>query len=74
MFEANFERWKARIAAEAEQRALMVGREEGREEGRELGHSEGVSEVARRMLTAGYEAKTISELTGLSEEEVQQLN
>ena len=69
MFEANFERWKARIAAEAEQRAMTVGREEGREQG----HSEGISEVARRMLTAGYEAKTISELTGLSEESVKKL-
>ena len=65
MFEANFERWKARIAAE--------NREEGREEGREQGHVEERREVARRMLTAGYEAKTISELTGLSEDEVKQL-
>jgi predicted transposase/invertase (TIGR01784 family) len=46
------------------------GREEGREEGREKGREEGKLEIARNMKTRGFDIETISEITGLSPEEI----
>ena len=58
-----------------------VGKEEGLKEGREEGHKEGREEgakqksfdIAKRMLEKGIETETISELTGLTAEEVSML-
>ena len=68
---------------------LKVGREEGREEGRKEGKEEGKEEglkegraegvkqnsfdIAKRMLEKGIDIETISELTGLTAEEVSSL-
>ena len=65
--------------------AKMEGREEGRAEGREEGRAEGRSEgraegikentlaIARKMKAGGMSAATISEITGLSEEDIEGL-
>ena len=61
------------------------GLKEGREEGREEGHKEGIKEgraegakqksfdIAKSMLEKGIDIETISELTGLTAEEVSRL-
>ena len=53
---------------------FLILRAEGRAEGRSAGINEGRSEettaIARNMLTKGYDLKTVSELTGLSIDEV----
>ena len=53
------------------------GREEGLKEGREKGRAEGVKQnsfdIAQRMLEKGIDIETISELTGLTAEEVSRL-
>ena len=66
------------------------GREEGLEEGHKKGHKEGKEEglkegraegakqtsfdIAKRMLEKGIDIETISELTGLTEKEISELN
>ena len=59
-----------------------VGKEEGLKEGREEGHKEGREEgakqksfdIAKRMLEKGIDIETISELTGLTEKEISELD
>ena len=65
--------------------ARETGREEGREEGLKEGHKKGHAEgraegarqksfdIAKRMLEKGIDIETISELTGLTAEEVSRL-
>ena len=57
--------------------ARESGREEGREEGRKEGRAEGSKQksfdIAKRMLEKGIDIETISELTGLTAEEVSML-
>ena len=65
--------------------ARETGREEGREEGHKVGKEEGLKEgreegakqksfdIAKRMLEKGIDIETISELTGLTAEEVSRL-
>ena len=50
--------------------AHITGKAEGLAEGEAKGKAEGKAEVARKMLERGIERETISELTGLSPEEV----
>ena len=45
----------------------------GREEGRCEGIAAGAEQTARNMLTRGYDAAEIAEITGLSPERVRQL-
>ena len=70
--------------------ARESGREEGREEGHKKRHKEGKEEglkegraegvkqnsfdIAKRMLEKGIDIGTISELTGLTEKEISELN
>ena len=55
-----------------------VGKEEGLKVGREEGRAEGAKQksfdIARRMLEKGIDIETISELTGLTEKEISELN
>ena len=55
-----------------------VGKEEGLKVGREEGRAEGAKQksfdIARRMLQKGIDIETISELTGLTEKEISELN
>ncbi len=48
-------------------------REEGMEKGIEKGREEGRREVARRMLARGMDVALVSEVTGLSPEDIQRL-
>ena len=49
------------------------GRNEGREEGREEGRAEEKLDIARKMKSKGFTAADISEMTGLSDEEINAL-
>ena len=51
-----------------------VGKEEGRKEGREEGAKQKSFDIAQRMLQKGIDIETISELTGLTEKEISELN
>ena len=53
--------------------ARETGREEGREEGRAEGAKQKSCDIAERMLEKGIDIETISELTGLTAEEVSRL-
>ena len=53
--------------------AKMEGREEGRAEGRAEGIKENTLAIARKMKAGGMSASTISEITGLSEEDIERL-
>ncbi len=65
----------------ARETGRVEGREEGRKEGKEEGFKEGRAEgarqksfdIAKRMLENGIDLETISELTGLTAEEVSRL-
>ena len=50
-----------------------VGKEEGLKEGREEGAKQKSCDIAKRMLEKGIDIETISELTGLTAEEVSML-
>ena len=49
------------------------GRNEGREEGRAEGRAEEKLDIARKMKSKGFTASEISEMTGLSEDEIKAL-
>ncbi len=49
------------------------GRAEGREEGRKQGQLEGIAKVAKNLLASGMDTKSISEMTGLSPDEIENL-
>lgn len=51
----------------------MLERKEGREEGRAEGEQAKQREIAEKMLLKGMEPVLISELTGMSEDEVRGL-
>ena len=50
-----------------------VGKEEGLKEGRAEGVKQNSFDIAKRMLEKGIDIETISELTGLTAEEVSSL-
>jgi conserved hypothetical protein (putative transposase or invertase) len=50
-----------------------LGEERGREEGREEGLEQGVIATAKKMLIKGFSITDISEITGLSQEEIKRL-
>ena len=52
---------------------IEYARETGREEGREEGAKQKSCDIAERMLEKGIDIETISELTGLTAEEVSRL-
>ena len=52
---------------------IEYARETGREEGREEGAKQKIFDIAKRMLEKGIDIETISELTGLTAEEVSRL-
>ena len=53
---------------------LKEGKEEGLKEGREEGAKQKSFDIAKRMLEKGIETETISELTGLTEKEISELD
>ena len=58
--------------------ARETGREEGHKVGKEEGREEGAKrnscDIAKRMLEKGIAIETISELTGLTEKEISELD
>ena len=62
---------------EGREEGHKVGKEEGLKVGREEGRAEGAKQnsfdIAKRMLQKGIAIETISELTGLTAEEVSRL-
>ena len=62
---------------EGREEGHKVGKEEGLKVGREEGRAEGAKQnscdIAQRMLQKWIDIETISELTGLTEEEVSRL-
>jgi predicted transposase/invertase (TIGR01784 family) len=54
--------------------ARREGEKKGREEGREEGLAVGLERTARQMKKKGYSVTEITELTGLSETEIEQLH
>ena len=55
-----------KLLAKGRKEGIAVGREEGREEGRENTQKE----IARKMLDKGMDINSISELSGLTLEEI----
>ena len=53
--------------------ARREGLAEGRAEGRAEGLAEGKKDIARKMKSRGFSATDISEMTGLTEEEIRTL-
>ncbi|TCW60130.1 hypothetical protein C5O22_13285, partial [Treponema sp. J25] len=56
-----------------EERGRLEGRNEGRLEGMALGEEKNRRETARRMKARGIEIDIITEVTGLSREEIEEL-
>ncbi|MBP3607462.1 MAG: hypothetical protein J6J11_04015, partial [Treponema sp.] len=63
-----------KLLAKGRKEGIAVGREEGREEGITIGMETGTKntqkEIARKMLDKGMDINSISELSGLSIEEI----
>ena len=62
--------YRAEALAEGEAKGFSDGEAKGRAEGLMEGEVKGKMEVARAMKAKGLEMALISELTGLSEEEI----
>ena len=58
---------------EGKEEGLKEGHKKGRAEGREEGAKQKSFDIAKRMLEKGIDIETISELTGLTAEEVSRL-
>ena len=52
---------------------INTAEEKGRNEGREEGRAEEKLDIARKMKSKGFTASEISEMTGLSEDEINAL-
>ena len=53
--------------------AIKQGKKEGREEGKKEGRDEETQEITKKLLKKGMDVKSISEITGISEEEINNL-
>lgn len=59
------------IISSTEERAEIRGRETGRAEGRAEGSQEKALEIAKNLLEAGMSIEQVSQMTGLSVDEVE---
>ena len=59
---------------EGKEEGRKEGKEEGIKEGREEGAKQKSCDIAKRMLEKGIDIETISELTGLTEKEISELD
>ena len=64
---------RSRLAAEADEITIENKYKKGREEGREEGKKEGKIEIAKQSLQAGLDINIISQITGLSIDEIRNL-
>ena len=75
MDEMSQREYLARYMWEVDQRSqLRTARNEGLAEGRAEGRTEGLFETARMMLSDGVALSTIQKYTGLSQDEILNLN
>ena len=58
---------------EAEERGLETGRTEGRAEGRAEGRNNRAFDIAKNMLSAGFDMGTIVKMTNLREDQIKTL-
>ena len=58
---------------EGEKEGEKKGREEGEKKGREEGEKNGILKTAIKMIKAGLKSSVIQEVTGLSQQKIQQL-
>lgn len=58
---------------EGKREGRAEGRNEGKTEGIELGEKQGIEKTARQLLLKGMDLEFIKEITGLSEERIQEL-
>ncbi|WP_419214892.1 Rpn family recombination-promoting nuclease/putative transposase [Wolbachia endosymbiont of Rhagoletis cingulata] len=58
---------------DAKHEGIQIGEEKGRKEGIQIGHVKGKIEVAKNSLKAGVSIDVIAEITGLSVDEIKQL-
>ena len=57
-----------------DQKAIQdFGYDKGRKEGKEEGIKEGIAEVAKKLKDKNVDIETITEVTGLSKEEIEKL-
>ncbi len=59
--------------AEGLQQGLQQGLKQGRQEGRQEGQSETANQIALNMLNSGISIDLIAQFTGLSLEQIEQL-
>ena len=59
-----------KLLAKGRKEGIAIGLETGREEGREEGRENTQKEIARKMLDKGMDINSISELSGLTLEEI----
>ena len=59
---------------EGKEEGLKEGKEEGIKEGREEGAKQKSFDISKRMLEKGIDIETISELIGLTEKEISELD
>ncbi|MFP3034740.1 MAG: transposase, partial [Candidatus Tisiphia sp.] len=64
--------WEQRLD-DARDEGKQEGRQEGRQEGIQIGHQKGKIEVAKNLLKASISIDIISQTTGLSPDEIKQL-
>lgn len=57
----------------AERAGIRKGRAEGRKEGRAQGRAEERTEMARKMKSEGFDVETISRITNLTRDDIQNL-
>ena len=67
----NYDMTMATAIDEAREEGLEKGLERGIEEGLERGRHEGKLELIRKMLSKGLPLKVVSDVTGLSSEELE---
>ncbi|MBD5303746.1 MAG: hypothetical protein HDS18_03220 [Bacteroides sp.] len=60
-----------RVLMSAFEKSVEDGRAEGLAEGRAEGEKKAKTDVARKMLSAGMDLRTILEITGLSEKDIE---
>ena len=74
----GFEEGKLKGIKEGKLKGIKEGKlkgiKEGKLEGIKEGKLEGVRDIARRMKDSGYNSKFITEMTGLTEEEINNIN
>ncbi len=66
--------WYEQILQEGEQKGIQEGIQQGLQEGMREGIREGIQQVAMNLLSRGMSAEEISDLTGLTVEQVQHLS